>query len=200
MRLADRTPAGRGGKRPLTARAVSPLSAPVVRRPVFAPCGARPPACWAAPLAPTPCGVVSSAWSRCRSTLPDRSTASWGSRAPTVLRRAGRCPPPNTGAGAPQNAGAFCIWRLPQPSIRPAGAGAISGAAPRQRLASRLMRCAPPAGATYVPVRWLGHVLACQFQNAWQHHELLRRYVVSKCDRIGDGLGVGRQRISGTSV
>jgi hypothetical protein len=120
--LQSRTLAGREGGQPLTARAVSPLSAHAVRWSRLRASRRATPSLLGLRRTRPPLRVGHLAWSRCRTTLPGRSTATWGSRAPAVLRRAGLCPPPNTGAGAPQNAGAFCVWRLP-PALNSTGLG-----------------------------------------------------------------------------
>jgi hypothetical protein len=108
VRLADRTPAARGGKRPLTARAVSPLAHILCAAPVFAPRGARPPACWAAPKATYPERVVTSAGSRCRTISAGRLTRKLGVARPFGASTGGASPPPSDRVlGHPKNAGAF---------------------------------------------------------------------------------------------
>lgn len=117
---------------PLTARAVTPVQL----APVFAPYGARLPTKSAAPLPLGAYAPCRKAWSRCRVTRAGRPTHSSGVSRPYGAPTGGAAPPPCTGAGAPENAGAFSTWRPPRPSVRPAWAGATSGAAPRKRLAS----------------------------------------------------------------
>lgn len=149
VRLADRTHAGRVGRQSLNARAFSPLAHLRCAAPVFAPCGARQPSLLGSADGVLPIRGGHLAWSRYRTTRPGRSTVSWVVVRPCGASTGGALPPPVTGAGAPENAGAFSNWRLPQPSARPAWAGAASGAAPRWRLASRPMRFALTAGVTH---------------------------------------------------
>lgn len=150
MRLSDRTHAGRVGKQSLIARAISPLAHMLCAAPVFAPCGARHPALRGCTARALPVRHRSLVWSCCRidwgwTPHPE----SWVSCAPAVLRRAGLCPHLQTGCwGTLKTLGRFFRRRLPRPSAQPAGAGVASGAAPRQRLASRPMRSARSAGAT----------------------------------------------------
>lgn len=162
---------------PLTARAVSPVRL----APVFAPCGARPPACWAAPKASSP-AVGHLAWSRCRTTLPGRSTPQAGGLAP--LRGSdgrGLRPHQTPPLGRLKTLGRFVFGGSPGPSVRPAWAGATSGAAPRQRLASWPLRCARTA-ATTLQKACSGYWRCKKEANKWA--------------RLGALFGVGSTRIS----
>ena len=122
----SRTSIGHAGKFYLIARAIPTTKA----APVFAPCGARPPSLTAAlkalaakrphyPLghaaAVTPerrydlYRLLSHPINGLRFSCPQRR----GSCAAAQLRRAGLCPRSNIVRGRTQNAGAFCVWRLP---------------------------------------------------------------------------------------
>ncbi len=143
VRLTARTCAGRTGEQPLTARAVSPLAHRWCAGPSSRLAARDPQLAGLRHTRPTLNGWSSRLDRATARFRLDASPASWGSRAPSVLRRAGAMPPTKHRRWGASNAGAFCVWRLPRPSIRPARAGAISGAAPwtglhRTRCAARL--------------------------------------------------------------
>ena len=121
VRLAARTRAGRPGEQPLTARAVSTLPRLRCVAPVFAPRGARPPACWAAPQVSLPSGCppgLGRATARLRlNAVP----TSWGSRAPLGPRRAGLCPHQTPVLGHLKTLGRFVFGGSPGLRLDPLG-------------------------------------------------------------------------------
>ncbi len=122
----------------------------MVRSARLAPCGARLPACWAAPTTTYPERVVILARSRCRTTEAGRLTHKLGVARPGGARTGGALPPPVTGRGRPEKRGRFSAWWLPRPLARPAGAGAACRCCVLDGLASLPVRCARSAGATKV--------------------------------------------------
>ena len=109
VRLSDRTHAGRVGEQLLTARAFPPWRTCCAQRPSLRLTAATPSFVGCAMY----CLTTNITWSSYRTTRTERPTKKPGVAA---LRcgTGGALPPPFTGAGAPENAGAFTEWRLPQ--------------------------------------------------------------------------------------
>jgi hypothetical protein len=112
VRLADRTHAGRVGRQSLNARAFSPLAHICAQRPSLRLAARDPQPCWLRNAPSLPTGHF--AWSRCRTTRSGRPPRRLGVARPFGASTGGASPPPVTGTGVPENAGAFSDWRLPR--------------------------------------------------------------------------------------
>ncbi len=150
VRLADRTRAGRTGRQPLTARAVSPLSHILCVAPVSLLAARDSQLAGPRQIRRATPVAVSLARSRYRTTEAGRLTHKLGVARPCGLRRAGLCPHQSPSLGRLKSVGAFLTGGSPD-ALGSTGLGRCGrGCCVLNGLASCPIRCARSAGTTNI--------------------------------------------------